>query len=129
MKLRYYTDEEIASLKSNMFVKNVLHKRTIEYDVVFKLWCIMMRFQFPEYTGKDIFSRAGFDINILNDSLPQKRIGEWVKNYKKFGIKYFLPEMEHYHSLKKDSKVNEIDYVKIKLLNAVLKYLKNYKED
>ena len=46
MKLRYYTDKEIESLKSNMFVKNILHKRTIEYDVVFKLWCIMMRFKF-----------------------------------------------------------------------------------
>ena len=32
MKLRYYTDKEIESLKSNMFVKNILYKRTIDLN-------------------------------------------------------------------------------------------------
>jgi len=79
MKLRYYTDTEIEKIKSNMFVIDVLHKRRIEYDYVFKLWCVMMRLKFPELTGKQIFERAGFDTSILHDYLPYRRIGEWVK--------------------------------------------------
>ena len=128
MKLRYYTDKEIESLKSNMFVKNILHKRTIEYDVVFKLWCIMMRFKFPEFTGKEIFRRAGFNVDILNDNLPYRRIGEWVKNYKKFGLEYFLPELAPYHSLDKEPQEEKPDSFKLQLLKIVLEYLKEYKE-
>ena len=99
MKIRYYTDKELELLTKNMFVKEVHLKRTIEYDVVFKLWCIMMRLEFPELTGKDIFFKAGFDVEMLHDNLPYRRIADWVKNYKKFGLNYFLPDLEPYHSL------------------------------
>lgn len=123
MKLRYYTDKELASLNRNMFVKSVRYKRQIEYDVVFKLWCVMMRLKFPELTCKDIFERAGFDTRILHDSLPHRRIGEWLKSYRKFGINYFLPELAPYHSL--EFTVEKApDIFKIKLLSAVLQELK-----
>lgn len=123
MKLRYYTDEELVSLKKNVFVKDVHLKRTIEYDVVFKLWCIMMRLEFPELTGKDIFIKAGFDVSILHDSLPQRRIGEWLKNYKKFGVNYFLPNLEPYFSLNKKVQSEE-DIFKTRLLSFILVRLK-----
>lgn len=124
MKLRYYTDSELTSLNSNMFVNNINYKRTIEYDVVFKLWCIMMRLKFPELTGKQIFERAGFDTSILHDNLPYRRIGEWLKNYKRFGINYFLPELEPFHSLNNVNKEVKPDEFKLKLLDVVLDELK-----
>lgn len=125
MKLRYYTDKELSSLNSNMFVLSIKYKRQIEYDVVFKLWCVMMRLKNPELTGKQIFERAGFDINILHDSLPYRRIGEWVKNYRKFGLSYFLPELLPYHSLETKKDILDKDEAfKLKLLKEVLYELK-----
>ena len=125
MKLRYYTDVEIKKIRSNMFVVDVLYKRRIEYDYVFKLWCVMMRLKFRELTGKQIFERAGFDTSILHDYLPYRRINEWVKGYKKFGIYYFIPENEPYHSLNIKTNSKKDDVFKLKLLKVVLKDLKN----
>lgn len=129
MKLRYYTDDEIKNLKSNMFVVDIIHKRQIEYDTVFKLWCVMMRLKFPELTGKQIFERAGFDTSILHEYLPYRRIGEWLKNYNKFGLNYFLPEYEPYHSLEKKIEAPTEDIVKLKLLKIVLKELKQLSKE
>ncbi len=129
MKLRYYTDAEIKEIKSNMFVSDVLYKRRIEYDNIFKLWCVMMRLKFPELTGKQIFQRAGFDISILHDYLPYRRIGEWVKSYKKFGLNYFLPEGEPYHSKDVKHIKKKPDIFKLKLLKEVLKELKKMDKD
>ena len=123
MKIRYYTDKELELLTKNMFVKEVHLKRTIEYDVVFKLWCIMMRLEFPELTGKDIFLKAGFDVDMLHDNLPYRRIADWVKNYKKFGLNYFLPDLEPYHSLEIKN-VKKEDIFKTRLLGFVLIRLK-----
>lgn len=129
MKLRYYTDAEIEIIKNNMFVTNILYKRQIEYDVVFKLWCIMMKSKFPELTGKQIFERGGFDTSILNDNLPYRRIGEWSKNYKRFGINYFLPEDSPYHSLNKKIKKENPNILKLELLKFVLNELKKLEEN
>lgn len=129
MKLRYYTNSEIEKIKSNMFVVDVLHKRRIEYDYVFKLWCVMMRLKFPELTGKQIFERAGFDTSILHDYLPYRRIGEWVKSYKKFGVYYFIPENEPYHSIRIKKVRQKPDIFKLKLLKVVLKDLKKLDKD
>lgn len=123
MKIRYYTDKELELLNKNMFVKEVHLKRTIEYDVVFKLWCIMMRLEFPELTGKDIFLKAGFDVDMLHNNLPYRRIADWVKNYKKFGLNYFLPDLEPYHSLDVKN-VKKDDLFKTRLLSFILIRLK-----
>lgn len=123
MKIRYYTDKELESLIKNMFVKEVHLKRIIEYDVVFKLWCIMMRLEFPELTGKDIFLKAGFDVDMLHDNLPYRRIADWLKNYKKFGLNYFLPDLESYHSLGVKSAKKD-DLFKTRLLSFILIRLK-----
>lgn len=112
-----------------MFVVDVLHKRTIVYDTVFKLWCIMMRLKFPELTGKQIFERAGFDTSILHDYLPYRRIGEWVNSYNKFGLNYFLPEYEPYHSLEKQVSEVKPDVFKLKLLKVVLEDLKELSKE
>jgi len=125
MKVRLYTDEEIKKLKQNMFVRNIKYKREIEYDPLFKLWCIMMRYDMPELSAREIFARGGFDINILNPNLPRRRIKFWIDNYKKFGIKYFLPEDEYYQSITylENNKV-KYDSLKVQLLDYVLNRLK-----
>lgn len=125
MKVRLYTDDEIKKLKQNTFVRNVKYKREIEYDPLFKLWTIMMRYDKPELSASEIFSCGGFDTNILHKKLPQRRIKDWVDNYKKFGIRYFLPEDEYYQSITY-IKNNEVVYdcMKMQLLDYVLKRLK-----
>ena len=125
MKIRIYTDEEIKTLKQNMFVRDVLRKREICYDPLFKLWTIMMKHDFPELSAREIFSRGGLDTTILNKKLPQRRIKEWEDNYKKFGIRYFLPENERYKSITytKDNKLY-YDSFKIQLMDFVLNRLK-----
>ena len=85
MKVRVYTNEEISILRKNIFVRDVKYKREISYDPVFKLWCIMMRLDFPELSAREIFARGGFDINILHKKLPQRRIKDWLDNYRKIG--------------------------------------------
>lgn len=126
MKIRYYTDKELESLTNNMFVNKIRYKRTIEYDVVFKLWCIMMRLKYPELTGKQIFEKGGFDTDILHTNLPYRRIGEWLNNYKKFGLDYFLPELAPYHSLDIKKSEKKTDPVKLRLLQASLEFLREY---
>lgn len=96
MKRRIYTDEEIKILKQNIFINDVLYKRQLVYDPIFKLWTIFMRLEKPELTAREIFKRAGINIVILHHDLPRRRISEWLTNYKKFGIGYFIPIDEPY---------------------------------
>ena len=96
MKVHLYTDEEINKLNNSIFVRSVKYKREIEYDPLFKLWTIVIKHDLPELSAREIFARGGIDINIIHKKLPQRRIKEWMDNYKKFGIRYFLPEDEYY---------------------------------
>lgn len=128
MKVRIYTDKEISILEKNIFVRQVKYKREIEYDPLFKLWCIMMRKKFPELSAREIFARGSFDINILHKKLPQRRIKEWLDNYTKFGIRYFLPEDAYYKSITRiENNTVVYDSFKLQLLNIVLKELKDLK--
>jgi hypothetical protein len=129
MKLRYYTEEELNILNSNIFVNEVRYKREIVYDPIFKLWCVMMRLDRPELTGKQIFERAGFDTSILHDNLPYRRISSWLKNYKRFGVNYFIPEYEPYHTKKKIKKENTPDKFKLQILKCVLTRLKEIENE
>ena len=129
MKLRYYTEEELNILNSNIFVNEVRYKREIVYDPIFKLWCVMMRLDRPELTGKQIFERAGFDTSILHDNLPYRRISSWLKNYKRFGVNYFIPEYEPYHTKKKTKKENTPDKFKLQILKCVLTRLKEIENE
>ena len=87
MKVRLYTDEEINKLNNSIFVRSVKYKREIEYDPLFKLWTIVMKHDLPELSAREIFARGGIDINIVHKKLPQRRIKEWMDNYKKFGMR------------------------------------------
>ena len=129
MKVRLYTDEEINKLNNSIFVRSVKYKREIEYDPLFKLWTIVMKHDLPELSAREIFARGGIDINIVHKKLPQRRIKEWMDNYKKFGIKYFLPEFEPYCSKKKEIKEEPVDKFKLQLLRCVLKRLQEIENE
>ena len=129
MKISYYTDQELEILRKNIFIKEVHYNRVIEYDPIFKLWCIMMRTDCPELTAKQIFERGGFDTSILHDNLPYRRIGLWMKNYKKFGLNYFLPEFEPYCSKPIEKKEIKEDKFKLQLLKCVLDRLKEIENE
>lgn len=117
MKRRIYTDDEVKILKQNIFIDDVLYKKQIVYDPVFKIWTIFMRLECPELTAREIFERADINTMILHKDLPRKRIREWLDNYKKFGIKYFIPVDEPY---------TISDKFKEKLLNVILEKLNRY---
>ena len=130
MKTRIYTKEELEILKQNIFVLDVKYKREIVYDPIFKLWTIMMRLEHPELTAREIFKLGGFDVAILHNKLPQRRIREWLTNYQKFGVAYFLPVNKPYYSIKTQTKDKEIqlDSMKEQLLKFILGKL-NEKND
>lgn len=123
MKTRIYTDEELKTLKENTFVLGVNYKRIINYDPVFKLWCIMIRLKFPELTASEIFSLGGFDTSILNRDLPRKRINEWLYKYKKYGSNYFVGNSPYY-SIKTKKLETYPDEFRNKLLKSILENLK-----
>ena len=120
MKIRIYTDEEIKTLKQNMFVRDVLRKREICYDPLFKLWTIMMRLEFPELSAREIFARGGFDVSTLHKKLPQRRIKDWLD-------KYFLTENESYSTIRKvENNLLLEDSMRNQLMRIVLNKLKEY---
>ncbi len=91
MKNRIYTKEEIKILELNPFVLKIKYKREIEYDPVFKLWCIVLKKERPDLSAKEIFELGKFKTDLLSDELPRRRISEWNKKYNRFGVNYFLP--------------------------------------
>jgi hypothetical protein len=84
-----------------------------------------MRLECPYLSAREIFARGGFDINILHHKLPQRRIKEWLDNYRKFGVKYFLPEDDYYFTIRENqNNVAETDSFRTQLLKIVLEHLK-----
>lgn len=88
-KIRVYNDDEIKILLSNSNVERIRNKCHIVYKNSFKLWAVKEKLSDTSKTARQIFVTGGFDMNILDDRTPQKRICSWVKKYKKFGEDYF----------------------------------------
>lgn len=107
-RIRHYTDEEIIKLLSNPNVKGVNNKSRIEYKNGFKLWAVYEKINNPEKTARQIFESAGFDMNILDERTPQKRILSWTKKYEQYGEEYFLELNKYYYSTKTK---NSLDYM------------------
>ena len=88
-KIRVYNDDEIKILLSNSNVEKIRNKCHIVYKNSFKLWAVKEKLSDTSKTARQIFVAGGFDMDILDDRTPQKRICSWVKKYKKFGEDYF----------------------------------------
>ncbi|MBQ3474869.1 MAG: hypothetical protein IJH20_01725 [Bacilli bacterium] len=93
-KIRVYNDAEIKILLGNSNVERIRNKCHIVYKDSFKLWAVKEKLSDTSKTARQIFVAGGFDMNILDDRTPQKRICSWVKKYKKFGEDYFTNKNE-----------------------------------
>ena len=93
-KIRVYNDDEIKILLGNSNVERIRNKCHIVYKNSFKLWAVKEKIKDTSKTARQIFVAGGFDMNILDDRTPQKRICSWVKKYKKFGEDYFTNKNE-----------------------------------
>lgn len=89
-KIRVYNDEEIEKLIKNPNVDRIVNKIQIVYKNSFKLKAVKDKLIHKEKTARQIFVENGFDMNILDDRTPQKRLYSWVKKYKMFGEDYFV---------------------------------------
>ena len=88
-KIRIYNDEEINVLLNNSNVERIKNKSQIVYKNDFKLWTVKQKISNPEMTAREIFTLGGFDMNILDEQTPQRRLCNWIKKYKMFGDDYF----------------------------------------
>ena len=103
-KIRVYNDEEIKILLNNPNVEKINNKCHIVYKKEFKLWAVKEKLSHKEKTARQIFEAGKFDMNILDDRTPQKRICSWVKKYKKFGEDYFTDKNKYsYKALQHES--------------------------
>ena len=109
-KIRVYNDDEIKILLDNSNVERIRNKCHIVYKNSFKLWAVKEKLSDTSKTARQIFVAGGFDMNILDDRTPQKRICSWVKKYKKFGEDYFTDK-------------NKYTYKAIQRNNTETKYL------
>ena len=105
-KIRVYNDEEIKILLGNSNVEGIKNKSQIVYKNSFKIWAVKEKLSDTSKTARQIFVAGGFDMNILDDRTPQKRLCSWVKKYKKFGEDYFTDENKY--SYKATSKTKTV---------------------
>ena len=94
-KVRVYNDEEIKILLGNANVEAIKNKSQIVYKKSFKLWAVKEKISDTSKTARQIFVAGGFDMDILDDRTPQKRLCSWVKKYKKFGEDYFTDKNKY----------------------------------
>ena len=94
-KIRVYNEEEIKILLSNPNVERIRNKSQIVYKNSFKLWAVKEKLSDTSKTARQIFVAGGFDMNILDDRTPQKRLCSWVKKCKKFGEDYFTDKNKY----------------------------------
>ena len=124
-RIRIYNDDEIKILLSNSNVEKIKNKSRIVYKNSFKLWAIKEKLFHEEKTARQIFLEGGFDMNILDDKTPQRRLCDWTKKYKKFGENYFNDNNKYsYKALKEDIKVNELEH---NFINYIRKVVNNPK--
>lgn len=90
MKAKIYTKEEQEMYLKNPFVIDIKYNRFIEYDPVFKLWCVLKKITESSETCRHLFYEAGFPIDLMNQKLPQSRIKDWENNFYRYGVDYFL---------------------------------------
>lgn len=100
-KVRIYTNEEIKKLMSNPNVVQVRNKSQIIYKNSFKIWAVKEKLSHSEKTAKEIFAEGKFDVSMLDDRTPQKRLCSWLKKYKMFGEDYFSDSKCYYQTREK----------------------------
>ncbi|MDO4962780.1 MAG: hypothetical protein Q4E75_01595 [bacterium] len=104
-RIRVYNDYEIMKLLENPNVVAIKNRSQIIYSNDFKYKAVLERLTHPEKTARQIFEEEGFDMTILSDTTPQKRICYWLKKYEMFGIEYFQITNQYTYTSKKKQKL------------------------
>lgn len=104
-RVRTFNDYEIRELLRNPNVRGIKNKSQIIYKNEFKYWAVLEKIKYPEKTAREIFETAGFNMNILNERTPQKRISYWMKRYKLFGAEYFVANNKYRYKAIENSKI------------------------
>lgn len=117
-RIRVYTEEEIKKLFQSGNVLSIKNKSQIVYKKEFKLWAIYEKLSHPEKTARQIFEHAGFDMNILDERTPQKRLCSWLKKYRMYGDEYFIARNKYTYS----SNHKKLEPVNLKKLDHCSKY-------
>lgn len=119
-KVRIYNSSEIKILMNNPNVEMIRNKSQIVYKNSFKLWAVKQKIYHPEKTSRQIFEEAGFDMKIIDDRTPQKRLCSWTKKFKMFGEEYFDDNKKYtYQAL--ENKANNKKYLLIELSDRNIK--------
>ncbi len=117
-KIRVYNDDEIKILLGNSNVEKIRNKSQIVYKNSFKLWAVKEKISDSSKTARQIFVAGGFDMNIIDDRTPQKRICSWVKKYKKFGEDYFTDKNKYtYKAITNNDKKTLSTYILVRVEN------------
>lgn len=125
-KIRVYNDNEIKNLLSNPNVERIKNKSQIVYKDEFKLWAVKEKLFHTEKTARQIFVAGGFDMSILDDRTPQKRLCSWVRKYKMFGEDYFTNKNKYsYKAISKEN--NDTNDANKKFVNYIRKVISNPK--
>ena len=123
-KTRVFTDREIMKLLENPNIVSIKNKSQIVYSNEFKYLAVLTRLTHPERTAREIFMQFGFDMNILNERTPQRRLCLWLKQYNKFGERYFLDSITTYKTIhRKSIDATENDF------HSIMEDLKNIIEE
>lgn len=125
-KIRVYNDNEIKTLLSNPNVERIKNKSQIVYKNEFKLFAVKEKINHSEKTARQIFEEGKFDMNILDDRTPQKRLCSWVKKYKKFGEDYFTNKNNYSYKALEKHKCNLKEMFKN---DKVIAYVVEKKDD
>jgi len=104
-RVRTFNDYEIRELLRNPNVRGIKNKSQIIYKNEFKYWAVLEKIKYPEKTAREIFETAGFNMNILNERTPQKRISYWMKRYKLFGAEYFIANNKYRYKAIDNNKI------------------------
>lgn len=98
---RILSEDEIQELLKNENILGIRYEREIIYSGKFKLWAVQEKIKYPFKSARQIFEEAKFDMNILDERTPQRRLNVWMKKYKKFGAEYFddIADKYYYKSL------------------------------
>lgn len=103
-RIRVYNEDEIKKLTTNPNVVTIRNNSQIIYSNDFKLCAVKEKIKYKDKTSRQIFEESGFDMNILDDRTPQKRLCSWMKKYKKFGEEYFKSNNKYSYKAKTSSK-------------------------
>jgi transposase-like protein len=122
MSKRIFTREQIEQLLNNENVVSV--SKTIVYSKDFKIKAVKL-YNEQGLTSKEIFGRAGFDLNVIGKEKPKSLMRDWNRIYKLKGEGGLKTETRGKGGGGGRPKTNyQTDEEKIEYLEAQVAYLK-----